>query len=957
MNRRQEGVSYRPFQISPVLQQGLLPIERDNGDLYRRVASGLARLADDQIQKAAQEAEIAGAKAGALAGLEGAPTAQTIEGGDVTGTASVNGQAGHIRGAQGVDPKGVRVTVPPAQIRGLLTDAAKRNGVNPDALMEVARLESGFDPNANNPNSTAGGLLQFIDSTARQYGLRNKFDAGESAEAGARLMADNTRYLAGRLGRTPTAGELYLAHQQGPGGAAKLLSNPDAKAVDIVGADAVRLNGGTADMTAGQFANLWISKVHASATNILPETLDGPIRVTPVVSPIKIIPGQPGNFRPRGDNSIYSRSYDVAGTRTWLQLAKQTIEQEQTQLYDQYKDDPAKLQAAYGQLLEDHKRRGIFFDEVAPEYVSSFKESAFNFTRAAQTEQIKKQEQIDQVQFLDRIGEAENRKSQLMAGLDPKDDHASAMLADAQDTIDSHYDSAVNRGVMTPLEAANAKRQSRSGMVVDYYTKQAAGLNTADAQKLQADMTADYAAGKLSGVTAEDWGKISDGLTSIVAKRQTMDKTADAALTARGDDIFARTLRGEQVAASDMATLRTDAMTAPNGEKILASTDARMRLATALRTQPITAVEANLNEIMKTGDKATAEDITFARTQIEEARKKLAVDPLGLAEQYGIVPATPPVIMDGQTDPAKLRDALAYRRGAAVAAAEHFGVPVKFFRPGEADQLQAQAMQNPDAMVAFALNASQAFGKDTPAALKELSESGPVMAHAVGLSIATGDPSIARDVARITQMKAKKEITIKMPEAGTLAIKSAQYLSGALLAKPDMQNAVTQTAGLLFEKMATERGLDPGEIKTPGSPEEAAYFEALDRALGGQTFNDEKTGGLGEMNGRQIIVPAMMPKDRVEALVYGMTSDQLKMLPPLGTFNGVPIDPDRIKGGYLVTVGDGLYRVTMNDPDSAEPDYLISPDGRPWVLDIRALEKAGKQGKADTFGYMPQGAQ
>jgi hypothetical protein len=148
----------------------------------------------------------------------------------------------------------------PGEIRQVVSDAAARYGVDPNALLTIAWIESRGNPNAKNPNSSAGGLFQFIDSTARGYGLSNKFDPAQAADAAARLARDNSQALEGVLGRKPTAGELYLAHQQGIGGATKLLSNPNAKAVDLVGADAVRLNGGSSNMTAGDFAMLWMKK-------------------------------------------------------------------------------------------------------------------------------------------------------------------------------------------------------------------------------------------------------------------------------------------------------------------------------------------------------------------------------------------------------------------------------------------------------------------------------------------------------------------------------------------------------------------------------------------------------------------------------------------------------------------------------------------------------------------------
>lgn len=127
-------------------------------------------------------------------------------------------------------------------------------------LNTMAIIESGGDPNAQNDNSSAGGLFQQIDSNAAAYGVTNRFDPVQSTEGAVRFAQDNTVVLARVLGREPTGGELYLAHQQGPAGATKLLSNPDALAVDLVGADAVRLNGGSLDMTAQEFANIWINK-------------------------------------------------------------------------------------------------------------------------------------------------------------------------------------------------------------------------------------------------------------------------------------------------------------------------------------------------------------------------------------------------------------------------------------------------------------------------------------------------------------------------------------------------------------------------------------------------------------------------------------------------------------------------------------------------------------------------
>jgi hypothetical protein len=152
-----------------------------------------------------------------------------------------------------------RAVAAPEQFAPLFAEKEAKYGLPSGYLARTAQIESNFNPNAKNPNSSAGGLFQFINSTARQYGLANRFDPVAATAAAARLASDNRDFLARRLGREPSAGELYLAHQQGAGGAAKLLANPNASASSVVGDAAARLNRG-AGMTANAFANQWINK-------------------------------------------------------------------------------------------------------------------------------------------------------------------------------------------------------------------------------------------------------------------------------------------------------------------------------------------------------------------------------------------------------------------------------------------------------------------------------------------------------------------------------------------------------------------------------------------------------------------------------------------------------------------------------------------------------------------------
>ncbi len=147
-----------------------------------------------------------------------------------------------------------------ASIEALIVEVTEKNSIDPKAFLRMARIESGLNPNAFHPKSRAAGLFQFIPSTARRYGLHNPFDARANAEAAALLWKDNEKGLARALGKVPNAGELYLAHQQGLGGAIRLLAQPDKPAIAIVGSKAVTMNGGHTGMTAREFARLWMKK-------------------------------------------------------------------------------------------------------------------------------------------------------------------------------------------------------------------------------------------------------------------------------------------------------------------------------------------------------------------------------------------------------------------------------------------------------------------------------------------------------------------------------------------------------------------------------------------------------------------------------------------------------------------------------------------------------------------------
>lgn len=108
------------------------------------------------------------------------------------------------------------------QLLDFITAAAEEFNIDLEFMFTMANIESGFNHLAKNP-SGASGLYQFMLGTAKAYGLKDRFDPKESARAAAKYARDNTRYLKSH-GYPVTGDYLYLAHQQGMGGAVIVLN-------------------------------------------------------------------------------------------------------------------------------------------------------------------------------------------------------------------------------------------------------------------------------------------------------------------------------------------------------------------------------------------------------------------------------------------------------------------------------------------------------------------------------------------------------------------------------------------------------------------------------------------------------------------------------------------------------------------------------------------------------------
>lgn len=128
---------------------------------------------------------------------------------------------------------------------------SKITGVDLKTLLAMAGVESGFRSAITAGTSSATGWFQMINSTwksmvnsaGKKYGIKPWTGPGRDPRMadpringlmGAEYVKGNYEGLKKRLGREPTAGDLYMAHFLGLGGASKILSAPrDAIAAQV----------------------------------------------------------------------------------------------------------------------------------------------------------------------------------------------------------------------------------------------------------------------------------------------------------------------------------------------------------------------------------------------------------------------------------------------------------------------------------------------------------------------------------------------------------------------------------------------------------------------------------------------------------------------------------------------------------------------------------------------------
>lgn len=147
-------------------------------------------------------------------------------------------------------------------VYGKVTPDGRRITSEDNYATKTSGRESGGNPNAKNPLSSATGLFQVTDGTWQQYmrqypelGLTpdGRTDPEQQKRFELQFRADNQEQLRS-AGIPPSDGNTYAAHFLGAGGAIQVLSRPDGMRLsDILAPGVLQANNFLKGMTVGDF--------------------------------------------------------------------------------------------------------------------------------------------------------------------------------------------------------------------------------------------------------------------------------------------------------------------------------------------------------------------------------------------------------------------------------------------------------------------------------------------------------------------------------------------------------------------------------------------------------------------------------------------------------------------------------------------------------------------------------
>lgn len=674
-------------------------------------------------------------------------------------------------------------------------------------------------------------------------------------------------------------------------------------------------------------------------------------------------------FRPRGDNTIFGRAYDQAALQTFKGQMSIKLHGQLGAAFDKSPSDPIALNQAMQEVRNgwvENMDRSVA-PLMLPHFEAAFARTATELNREATRNQIKIADQ-EQRATLDaeikmHVGQVERLGYRL--GLDARADE---VLAGEMSTMRERLSqvAADGRPLILPAVREKALRDAeqeiaRSRIIGAFDRLQTLPEKQAFIDKVEKD----YQSGGnplLENFDPAHYETLVSKLYST-AKRHELGAAENASRARKMvDDADKSAKEGIPLTPEQRQNVLSTVIQYGKPEDVdkFRRSEATLAMLQEFNVTPPDMLEARVRRERQrlTRDGAGAgewerERLKLAEGYIEAQKAGLSQNMLGVAAKAGVASVAPLDL----SAPDKFASTLANRMPEAETVAGFYRRDVQYFTPEEKAELGSIGRKGGASLVGLASSIVRGAGDKAPEVLKQVAKEASEVAVIGQLHLAGSAEKTIQDAANgiaLRQHEDFKQGGKALAPKGEVAMLTGKEVFGDVFrTDPEAQSTALSLANAIYEVRARQRQVDTFDKNL--------WSQGLREVLGERTVDGVKAGGLAYQQAgwlwggsKPVLIPANIRQDKFAQVLDVVAIEDLttsKGAVPMDGKNR-PLDMAALRAGRLMTVGQGKYMIqTGQDHDGrAEVAYR---DGRPFVLDLFALEPALRQRRPDL--YVPGG--
>ncbi|HEV2570936.1 MAG TPA: hypothetical protein VGU72_04300 [Beijerinckiaceae bacterium] len=678
-------------------------------------------------------------------------------------------------------------------------------------------------------------------------------------------------------------------------------------------------------------------------------------------------------WRPTNDWTARGKAYDAAGMATYQNRLNAKIRDGTEAVYAEWEKLPpgertvdrlnGGLDKLYNTMLRgvdgDPKTADVF-PAVQAHFEDRFSAIRQGYVRYARGEMEKRQADNARASFIQGIQSLQNSQARLSSL--PGD--SGEALQKNQDDIDATADGAYNAGTITAVQRDKIKNDTRQMALGNQALANFKTLPAAQQAAYIKSFEADWGGARKAtrGMDEKTYENTLDQMRSVISTRD-RQATRNVNLAKREVNSAQKVLeQGDTLPQQETARIRNTYGNSPDPEVTaqidrLDTTQAMFQRFKGMRPEAIEAEVASLRAAAAK-DGATADQrlmVQSAENYAKRLRTDLKDNMLSRAAREGVVGDNGQFVSLSVADRGMFRGGLVQRAAELKTAEDHYGQRGNFLLPGERDLFRSIAATGGPRMIEVAGDIVQAMGPDAGRVFREIGGDAPDFAHVGKLAMLGADPQGLRDYAERKRLHSDEKATRMLrepnrtPQKATADKMFESEYGEAFATMPQFGEQARAAAVAMWQAQGMSRNYN-GDLSGDSGP---ALKRDAQIAAGASYVDGVQYGGVGDFkNGtvnnwwrpQRVALPPGVRADGFTQVINAIRDDDLKKLPsPPTTIDGKPISAKQIRTGNLVSIGHGQYRVALGDPKGPDPQWVMAPGGKTFVLDIEAMGETLRQ--------------